>query len=129
MANQQEPSRRATIVQFLKRLALLVGVTLVLSLGVWLVLSLLRGEFDSPTDIIFWGAFPHFAVALFLILFDTGAALAVPFQALREKEDRGKVLDKARERSASGMSNALLFFTSGMVVILLAVGAGILTTG
>jgi hypothetical protein len=129
VANQQEPGRWATISEFLQRLALLVAITLLLSLAVWLVLSLFRGEFDSPTDAIFWGALPHFAVALFLIVFDTGASLSVQIQILRGKEDGGRDLDKAREPSEAGISNALLFSTSGMIILLLAAGVGILTTG
>jgi hypothetical protein len=117
------------ISEFLKRLALLVGSTLVLSLAVWLILSLFRGEFDSPTDAIFWGALPHFAVALFLIVFDTGASLSVQIQVLSGKEDRGGDLDKAREHSKTGISNAFLFFTSGVVIVLLAAAVGILTAG
>jgi hypothetical protein len=129
VANQQEPSRRAMTSDFLKRLALLVGITLVLSLAVWLMLGLFRGEFNSPTDAIFWGALPHFAVALFLIVFDTGASLSAQIQVLSGKEDRGGNRDKAREPSEAGISNAFLFSTSGVVILLLAAGVGILTTG
>ena len=126
MSEEQGPSRRERAAVFFKRLAIVTGIVLGLSLLLWLVVSLKDGSFGSPSDIFFWSSVPLFGVAAVLIIVDMGSTFAMPVQVLREKKDRGKVLDRARARTEKGFSYTLLFFVSGLIMMLLSILTGTL---
>lgn len=124
MSEEKGRGRRERAIEFFRKLAIVVGVTLGLSLVVWLFLCLKAGRLSSPSDVFFWSSVPLFGFAAVLIFLDMGSTFAMPVQILREKKDRGKVLDQARARTEKGFSYTLLLFIAGLIMMLLSILTG-----
>jgi hypothetical protein len=129
MDQGQGPGRRERVLAFLRMVVVLLGINLGLALLVWFAISLFQREFVSLSGVLFWAALPYFVLAALLILIDAGASITVPVQVLRDREDKGWVLNRARRRSEKGMSYTFSFFSAGVVMLLLSILAGILFEG
>ena len=129
MKQRYERSTWTRLIEFFRKVLVATGVGAGLSLGYWIVASLLRGKWNSPAGAFLLGGAGLFAIAILPFLFDLGRTASLPVRVWRQKRDVRELLEEDRPQSEAGIAQTFLFFAAGMVLMLLSFLTGRLFGG
>lgn len=114
---------------FCKKVLLVATIAAGLSLAIWAAVSLFEGRWASPAGALLLGALVLFVLAMLPFFFDVGSTLVIPLRVLIQKKGARELMEEDRPRSETGISLTFLFFTAGVVLLLLSFLAGRLFGG
>jgi hypothetical protein len=119
VGQRTEESGWRRVFDFGKKVVLVTGIDVALTLAVWIVVSLSQGRFGSPAGALLLGALLLFVLAMLPFFFDLGSTLAIPLRVLVQRKGARRLLKDDRPRSETGIVLTFLFFAAGVVVLLL----------
>jgi hypothetical protein len=126
---QPQESGLGRLLAFGKKVALITGVDVGLTLAIWVIVSLAQGRFGSPAGALLLGAAALFVLATLPFFVDLASGLAIPLRVLIEKKGAREIMEADRPRSETGISLTFLLATTGAVVLGLSFLAGRLFGG
>lgn len=112
------------VLDFAKKVLLIVAIAASLSLAIWAAISLVEGQWGSPSGALLLGAVSLFVLAMLPFFFDVGSMLVIPLRVLIQKKGPKQLLAEDRPRSETGISLTFLFFVAGVAMLLLSFLAG-----
>jgi hypothetical protein len=129
MEPQNEKRPLARLLDFSWKVLIAAAVGTALSLGYWVVASLVRGQWNSPAGAFLLGGAGLFMIAILPFLFDLGRTVSLPVRVWRERRDVRELLAEDRPQSEAGISQTFLFFAAGLILMLLSFVTGRLFGG